>query len=98
MSAAMTSDAHSADTPLLPEAAAAYLLTRWNLRRTSRTLRLYRREGTGPAFYRVGNAVLYTRRALDMWAADLLGEPVHSNAELNARQLMADARLTEDER
>jgi hypothetical protein len=82
-------------TPLSPAEASAYLQARWGLRRSTRTLQGYRREGGGPPFFRVGNDVRYTQRIIDEWAARSMGEPVTSTSEQSARRLMAVAASKE---
>ena len=77
------------DAMLTPGEAAAYLLDAWNLKRGPRVLGQYRREGGGPRFYRVGNDVRYTRRLLDEWVRELIGDPVRNNSEQAARRLVA---------
>jgi DNA-binding transcriptional MerR regulator len=50
---------------LLTEAEVAELF-----RRTVDSLRRWRRKGTGPRWYRLGNRVLYDRRAVEEFLAD----------------------------
>jgi hypothetical protein len=87
----MTSDHRSHDTPFSPPEASAYLQSEWRLKRGVRTLQSYRRSGSGPKFYRTGNDVRYSRRDLDAWAAEKLGEPISSNSQRSARRLMTAA-------
>jgi len=88
----MTDEAQLLDIPISPEDASDYLLERWSLRRSPRTLRGYRRDpprGGGPMFFRIGNDVRYTRRLLDDWASRLMGQPFSSTTEESARRLLA---------
>jgi hypothetical protein len=84
-------------TPLSPAEASAYLQARWGLKRGTRTLLVYRRNGgkrgkRGPQFFRIGNDVRYTRESLDAWAVRAMGEPLTSSAEHSARALMGAAK------
>jgi hypothetical protein len=63
----MTCDDPTLDALLPPEDASSYLDERWNLKRGTRALNVYRRVGGGPKFYRIGNDVRYTKRLLDEW-------------------------------
>jgi hypothetical protein len=87
-----TVDDRIQDTPMSPVEAAGYLQDRWGLKRSTRTLQVYRRTGSGPPFFRVGNDVRYSRRMIDEWAARVLGDPLTSTAERAARALMRAAK------
>ena len=54
------------------EDASAYLFLVWAIRRTAGTLAKLRCTGGGPDYLKAGRDVVYTRTALDSWAADLL--------------------------
>jgi hypothetical protein len=47
------------DVPMTTEDLASYLWQRHRIRRSRRTLQLYRREGGGPPFFRCGNKVFH---------------------------------------
>jgi len=79
------------DASLTPDELVEHLWERHRIRRSKRTLQLYRREGGGPAFFRAGNDVFYTRRLADEWAIERRGEPIKSNSEQSARRLMLEA-------
>jgi hypothetical protein len=48
------------------------------LRQKVRTLRLWRQQGIGPAWIKVGKLVFYSRSALLTWLASLEHKPVRS--------------------
>jgi hypothetical protein len=66
---------------LPPPDARDYLLRRWRLRQSVRTLQQKRRDGNGPAFRRAGNTVTYTPAALDRWVVEWFGTEVRSTTE-----------------
>jgi hypothetical protein len=78
--------------PLTPDELVDYLWQRHRLKRSTRTLQLYRREGGGPPFHRHSNSVLYLPRLADQWAIECRGDPIRNNSEQAARRLMADAK------
>jgi hypothetical protein len=69
------------DRLLPPAEASDYLLARWGIKRSVRTLQEMRRHGTGPAFRRGGNTVLYSVTALDRWVLKKFGTEFASTAE-----------------
>jgi hypothetical protein len=83
----MPDDEQLPDPKRTPDEEVKYLRERHNIRRSKRTLALYRRIGGGPKFVRIGNDVLYPQFLTDQWVADLLSEPVASSSELRARRL-----------
>lgn len=62
--------------------AAEYLKTRYGFCSTG-TLALLAHQGKGPAFRKVGRAVVYEPAALDEWAMSKIGEPQTSTAKPN---------------
>jgi hypothetical protein len=78
--------------PLSPAELKAYLLEQHSLRRSTRTLQQYRREGGGPPYVRSGNDVRYYTDSVDAWVADLFGEEVTSTSEESARRLLTVAK------
>jgi hypothetical protein len=85
----MADDRHLPDKLRTPNEEVDYLRERHGIRRSKRTLMLYRRVGGGPPFVRIGNDVLYPGRLTDQWVREQLSEPVSSTSELRARRLMA---------
>jgi hypothetical protein len=72
-------------------AASEYLLRRWGLRRSARTLQGLRRTGRGPRFRSCGNDVMYTPSALDEWVQERFAMEVRSTSELSERRRLANA-------
>jgi hypothetical protein len=68
------------------------LLERHSLRRSTRTLQQYRRDGGGPPYVRSGNDVRYYTDSTDAWVAELFGDEVTSTAEESARRLLTPAK------
>jgi hypothetical protein len=48
------------------------------LRQTTRTLRLWRQQGIGPAWVKIGRRVFYAEAALLAWIRSLERQPVRS--------------------
>ncbi|ATQ68731.1 MULTISPECIES: helix-turn-helix domain-containing protein [Methylosinus] len=65
-----------------PEAS-AYLYSTYRIS-TPRTLVKLRCIGGGPAFRRIGRAVVYERDALDRWAQARLSRPMSSTSDTEA--------------
>jgi hypothetical protein len=59
----------------------AYLLEKWQLRCSHRTLARLAVIGGGPAFRKVGRDALYDTSALDEWAQRKLGPAVETAKE-----------------
>jgi hypothetical protein len=91
MSAGMSDADQQDDVVFTPDEEVGYLWERHRMRRSKRTLQLYRREGGGPPFFRIGNDVRYSQKMTDKWVAKQRGDPVHNNSEQAARRLLADA-------
>ena len=49
------------------------------LRQSVRTLRLWRQQGKGPSWIKIGRKVFYSRTALLSWIAGLEQKPVRTN-------------------
>ena len=49
------------------------------LRQSVRTMRLWRQQGTGPSWIKIGRKVFYSRTALLSWIASLEHKPVRSD-------------------
>ncbi len=73
---------------LRPRDASEYLLTRWAIRATFRTLARYRVEGVGPRFRTAGRDIVYARDQLDAWAS----------SKLSAQDFGSTARLSDKPR
>lgn len=71
--------------PLRRAEAAAYLLHKYGINRSTATLAKLAVIGGGPAFRRVGRVPLYLPTDLDDWAASITSAPVHSTSELRDR-------------
>jgi hypothetical protein len=56
-------------------AAAEFLTKQCGYRIAEQTMRKYRTTGEGPAFNKVGRAVVYRREALETWAAAKVSAP-----------------------
>lgn len=89
-----TPDTHTTagEVPLTPHEACERLWVQHRIRRTPRTLQLYRRVGGGPPFHRAGNEVRYLPSAIDRWARERQGEPLRNNCERSARRLLMGGR------
>ena len=48
------------------------------LRQTTRTLRLWRQQGIGPAWVKIGRRIFYAEAALMAWIKSLERQPVRS--------------------
>ncbi len=79
--------------PLLRRAdASRYLGQTWGIARSPATLAKYAVIGGGPMFYKAGRWPLYSTADLDAWAQALIGEPVHSTAQVAARYQLSAGR------
>lgn len=67
--------------------ASAYLLSRWGIRRSPRTLAKYAVTGGGPRFRKAGRTPLYSVRDLDTFAVGSLSKLVASTSELRTNDL-----------
>lgn len=67
--------------------ASKYLLETHGLSYKPNTLGHLAVSGKGPAYYPVPGNPLYATDALDVWAREVLGEPVRSTAEAKQLQL-----------
>lgn len=65
--------------------AAAYLLEKHGIRRAPATLAKLAVIGGGPVFRRAGRVPLYTREALDEFAASITSPTVRQTSELRDR-------------
>jgi hypothetical protein len=74
--------------PLPPDEFAAWLWKYFRIQRSPRRLAQLRMSGHGPPFVRDGCVVRYPLRLAAIWAVELLGEPVSSTSEENARRLI----------
>jgi hypothetical protein len=68
---------------LREKAAAEYLRARYG-HGAAKTLSKLRVIGGGPEFRKAGRLVVYTREALDKWAASKLSRPLRSTSEVCA--------------
>lgn len=69
-----------------PAEACEYFLYAHGLKFAQATLNKKRSVGGGPEFFKATNrCILYDRAALDIWAAEVLGNPVASTSELPKR-------------
>lgn len=76
---------------LTPEELSDRLWAKFRIKRNARRLGQLRAEGSGPPYFRDGNAVRYRDDLLDQWE-EQLGEPARSTSEESARRLLADAK------
>jgi len=68
--------------PLSRREASQYLLNKYGISRTPRTLAKLATVGGGPIFRKVRQRVIYDPSALDMFAADITSAPVRTTSEL----------------
>jgi hypothetical protein len=62
-------------------AASEYLLDTWGIERAPSTLAKLACLGGGPRYRKAGRWPLYDPADLDLWARDLLGEPLRSTSQ-----------------
>jgi len=76
--------------------ASEYLLERWGLSYTERTLAKIAGTGGGPRMEYAGRFPLYPQDSLDEWAAAKFAPAVNSTAERRAQQAQARGLLPAD--